>query len=301
MLLYFTISLFLKALLVSGSYIIYSNDTISLSLSSNTRNLVSSISSSHSLEWIIKNSGGSPGNFIVSQHSPHDIRGDIITESIFLASGQFATLKLDNIRIPAYSPQNSVITLTVNKIDASSDEQSEAAPGYRASVSSSVMLNLVSGTIQEETELPLVHTWVEQETGSACSYVTTCHEAHWLTEFSVHDTQSGLFSLRFRSLQDEDSRDKSSVFWWHDQFMVGGQEMVHGGAWVSCCVDHVVVEVEDVARNIIRAVQSQQDSDHWNIIIPVVITISIIIFIIICVISVCVYKNQYRKLSSHYV
>merc|ERR1712012_677191 len=126
-----TISLLLKALLVSGSYIIYSNDTISLSLSSNTRNLVSSISSSHSLEWIIKNSGGSPGNFIVSQYSPHDIRGDIITESIFLASGQFATLKLDNIRIPAYSPQNSVITitLTVNKIDASSDEQSETAPG----------------------------------------------------------------------------------------------------------------------------------------------------------------------------
>ena len=70
----------LLILTVNGNSIIYSNDTMMLSLSSNTRNLMDITSSTHSLEWILKNSGGSPGTFHVSQYSPHGVVGQIQTQ-----------------------------------------------------------------------------------------------------------------------------------------------------------------------------------------------------------------------------
>ena len=65
---------------VNGNSFIYSNDTMMLSLSSNTRNLMDITSSTHSLEWILKNSGGSHGTFHVSQYSPHGVMGQIKTQ-----------------------------------------------------------------------------------------------------------------------------------------------------------------------------------------------------------------------------
>ena len=95
----------------------------------------------------------------------------------------------------------------------------------------------------------------------------------------------------------------SGLFWWHDQFRVGTQHRVNGGAWVSCCTTVIELEVEDVAGNIIRTVKDQRDNwhgDNWHIIIPVVITIGIIFLIIIIVVSVCVCRRRYNQLSSEY-
>ena len=179
-----------------GASILYSNDTMSLTLSSNTRNLLSSLSSSHSLEWILSNTGGSPGTFLLTQHSPHGVKGRILTPTVSLSSGQFASVRVDNIIVPAFSPTNSVFTLIVNKVDASQREKERLAPGYIDTVSSSVILNLVPGPVEEEREWPVAVMWVEQD---ACSHVTTCHDAHWMVEFHVQDTGSGLFRVGLQS------------------------------------------------------------------------------------------------------
>ena len=78
--------------------------------------------------------------------------------------------------------------------------------------SSSVLLNLVSGTIAEEKEWPLSKMFVS-ETG--CEAVDSCHQAHWLAQFSAQDLGSGMFSLRIRSFQE-----RNKLYWWFDQFKV---------------------------------------------------------------------------------
>ena len=63
--------------------VIYSNDTMSLSLSSNTRNLMDVTASLHSLEFILKNNGGA-GSFLISQASPQGVQGRLSAQARIL-------------------------------------------------------------------------------------------------------------------------------------------------------------------------------------------------------------------------
>ena len=279
--------------IVVGSNVIYSNDTMSLTLSSSTRNLLDITSSYHSLEWILKNNGGGAGTYLVSQHSPHGVSGLIRTPSVFLYSGQFVTIKVDNIRVPSYSPNNIVYTLTVTKSDPSQDEITHASPGHRKSVSSSVLLNLVTGTFDEEKRWPLTNMWVSE---SGCDHVDTCDQAHWLVMFTCQDLGSGLFSRKMRSYQQQ-----NRLYWWHDQFRVGSRDQVSGGAWVSCCTDMVELEVEDVAMNTMRTLQGQETDINWDIVIPVIAGVVIVILIIIIGVTVCICRSKYHPVNSQHV
>ena len=65
----------------------------------------------HSLEFLLKNSGSS-GTFQLSQKSPDGVRGHIINPSVILHSGQFVTVKVDEIKIPTYR-QDNIFSLMV--------------------------------------------------------------------------------------------------------------------------------------------------------------------------------------------
>ena len=189
--------------------IIYSNDTMSLSLSSNTRNLMDVTATLHSLEFILKNNGGA-GSFLISQHSPQGVQGRLSAQEVFLATGQMMTLTVDHIRLPAMAPHNSVFVLSVKKRNPDPQEARHSAPGFRDTVHCSVILNLVAGTIQEETNRPLASIWLSE--AAACDLVDSCSLAHWLASFSTQDTDSGMFRVQMRSFQTS----HSDLYWWHE-------------------------------------------------------------------------------------
>ena len=100
----------------------------------------------HSLEWILKNNG-SPGTFTLSQSS-YGVSGRIVNPSVFLHSGNFVRIKVDDIQIPAFPRHDIIFTLLVTKEDPSSEEREHSAPGYRDSTQSSMIFNVVEGTFQ---------------------------------------------------------------------------------------------------------------------------------------------------------
>ena len=165
----------------------------------------------HSLEWILKNNG-SPGTFTVSQKSSYGVVGRIQNPSVFLHSGNFARIKVEDIKIPAYPSSDIIFTLLVTKEDPSSEEKEHSAPGYRDSTQSSVIFNVVEGTFQEEKDGPLGNIWVSE---SGCDQVQLCQQAYWLAQFTALDHNSGMFRVEIKSFQDA-----SELYWWHSQFQV---------------------------------------------------------------------------------
>ena len=101
----------------------------------------------HSLEWILKNNG-SPGTFTITQKSSYGVVGRIVNPSVFLHSGNFVRIKVDDIQIPAFPRSDIILTLLVTKEDPSSEEREHSAPGYRDSTQSSMIFNVVEGTFQ---------------------------------------------------------------------------------------------------------------------------------------------------------
>ena len=101
----------------------------------------------HSLEWILKNNG-SPGTFTITQKSSYGVVGRIVNPSVFLHSGNFVRIKVDDIQIPAFPRSDIILTLLVTKEDPSSEEREHSAPGYRDSTQSCVIFNVVEGTFQ---------------------------------------------------------------------------------------------------------------------------------------------------------
>jgi len=277
----------------SSSNVVYSNDTMSLTLSSSTRNLMDITSSSHTLQWNLKNTGKHPGTFLISQHSPHGVMGLLRIQTVHLFPDDMVTIKVENIRIPTYSPKNVVFSLIVKKSDPSQEEIENSSPGYRDSISSSVILNLVPGTFSEEKQWPMSHMWISE---SGCDHVDSCQMAHWLVQFSSQDQGSGIFNIGIKSYQSN-----NEIYWWHNQFRVGTHNKVEGGAWVSCCTDIVVLEVEDVAMNKIRTLVNHDGDIDWTIIIPVVTSVSVIIIIILIGVIVCICKTKYSPVNSQYV
>ena len=118
----------------------------------------------HSLEWILKNNG-SPGTFTLSQKSSYGVVGRILTPSVFLHSGNFVRIKVEDIKIPVYPSSDISFTLLVNKEDPSSEEKEHSAPGFRDSTQSSVIFNVVEGTFQEEKDSPVGNVWVSESGG----------------------------------------------------------------------------------------------------------------------------------------
>ena len=163
----------------------------------------------HSLEFLLKNSGSS-GTFQLSQKSPDGVRGHIINPSVILHSGQFVTVKVDEIKIPTYR-QDNIFSLMVKKKDPTYEEREHSVPGYKQSTSCSVILNLVEGTYKEESYSPVGNVWVSQ---SNCDHLQFCGEAYWLAEFRGQDLNSGMFRVKINSFQSHD------LFWWHSGFTV---------------------------------------------------------------------------------
>ena len=165
----------------------------------------------HSLEWILKNNG-SPGTFTVSQKSSYGVVGRILNPTVFLHPGNFARIKVEDIKIPAYPSPDIIFTLLVSKEDPSSAEKEHSAPGYKDSIQSSVIFNVVEGTFQEEKNSPLGNIWVSE---SGCDQVQFCQQAYWLAQFTAMDDNSGMFRVEIKSFQDS-----SQLYWWHSQFQV---------------------------------------------------------------------------------
>ena len=278
---------------VRAQGIIYSNDTVSLSLSSNTRNLMDVTATLHSLEFILKNNGGA-GSFLITQSSPQGVQGRLSAQEVFLATGQMMTLTVDHIRIPALAPHNSVFSLNVRKRNPSPEESRHSAPGYRDAVRSTVVLHLVAGTIQEERARPLASIWLSE--AAACDLVDQCELAHWLASFSAQDTDSGMFRILMRSFRTGDD-----LYWWHDHFSTGSRVEVRGGVWASCCTDMVELEVEDVAGNRARLVMGRDTGPHWHIVLPIVAGVAALTIIILIFITVCVCRNKYSSVTTQYV
>ena len=165
----------------------------------------------HSLEWILKNNGR-PGTFTLSQKSSYGVVGRILTPSVFLHSGNFVRIKVEDIKIPVYPSSDISFTLLVNKEDPSSEEKEHSAPGFRDSTQSSVIFNVVEGTFQEEKDSPVGNVWVSE---SGCGHVEFCQEAYWLAQFTARDLSSGMFRVEIKTFQDN-----SQLYWWHSQFQV---------------------------------------------------------------------------------
>ena len=108
---------------------------------------------------------------------------------MFLSTGQMVTITVDHIRIPAMAPHNSVFSLNVKKRNPGLEESRHSGPGFRDKIRSTVILNLVAGTIQEERARPLASIWLSE--AAACDLVDSCDLAHWLASFSAQDTDSG--------------------------------------------------------------------------------------------------------------
>lgn len=70
---------------------------------------------------------------------------------------------------------------------------------------------------------------------------------------------------------------------------------------MSCCTDMIELEVEDVAMNKMRTTLRLDTEAHWNIILPIVVTVAIVVLIIIIAIVVCACKNGYKQVNSQYV
>ena len=279
---------------VRSQGIIYSNDTMSLSLSSNTRNLMDVTATLHSLEFILKNNGG-PGSFLISQASPQGVQGRLSAQEVFLVTGQMVTITVDHIRLPATAPPHSVFSLDVRKRNPGPEERRHSGPGFRDKIRSTVILNLVAGTIQEEGTRPLASIWLAE--AAACDLVTSCDLAHWLASYSAKDGDSGLFRLQMRSFQTG-SRD---LYWWHEDFSVGSRSEVLGGVWASCCTEMVELEVEDVAGNKARLVMGRDEGPHWHLVLPIVAGVAAITVIILIFITVCVCRNKYSPVNTQYV
>ena len=108
---------------------------------------------------------------------------------MFLATGQMMTITVDHIRIPAMAPHNSVFSLNIKKRNPGLEESRHSGPGFRDKIRSTVILNLVAGTIQEERARPLASIWLSE--AAACDLVDSCDLAHWLASFSAQDMDSG--------------------------------------------------------------------------------------------------------------
>ena len=269
----------------------------------------------------MKNTGFS-GRFLVSQHSRHGVVGRLVTESVFLQNGQFVTLKVDDIIIPEHENNSPELVLKVEKNDFTGYDTNNvqsmydneggklniasqvrkrrsavrpdyAPPGYRTSVSSTVIFNIVAGPQVQEKDHPLANMW---KTENACPYVDQCTDAHWKVEFSAKDLGSGMFSIKMSSLDEH-----HKIFWWHEPFKVGGKSQVEGGAWVSCCSQRVGLEVEDVAMNRVVVSAVEDDGTQWEIIVPVIIGGAAFIVVLIVIIGVCMCRRKYSQVSQTYV
>ena len=256
----------------------------------------------------MKNTGSS-GQFAISQESRHGVFGRLITESILLQNGQFVTLKVDDIVLPEGKPNNLEFTIQVDKRDYVGSDLEEwryefadeeygqitettseyTPPGYKTSISSTVIFNVVDGPQTQEKELPLANIW---KTEDACPYVEQCTDAHWMVNFSAEDLGSGMFSVKVKS-----SDEHHKPFWWHDSFKVGAKRQVEGAAWISCCADGVEVEIEDVAMNKLVVSTDKDIGVRWNIIVPLVVGVAVVIAVLITIVGVCVCRRKYSAVN----
>ena len=78
--------------LVSRQHLVYSNASLALTLSSASRNLAGLTSSSHSLQFLLKNNAN-PRQLVVSQESMEGVTGRLMPTSVNLTRGYFTTLR----------------------------------------------------------------------------------------------------------------------------------------------------------------------------------------------------------------
>ena len=78
--------------LASRQHLVYSNASLALTLSSASRNLAGLTSSSHSLQFLLKNNAN-PRQLVVSQESMEGVTGRLMPTSVNLTRGYFTTLR----------------------------------------------------------------------------------------------------------------------------------------------------------------------------------------------------------------
>jgi len=233
--------------LASRQHLVYSNASLALTLSSASRNLAGLTSSSHSLQFLLKNNAN-PRQLLVSQESREGVVGRLSPTTVNLTRGYFTTLSVDGLVLPPPG-EETLFTLvvqdkegTVQKIERHSngpDGDADAEERRGGQVSSSVLLRR-SAPGPAEKDPPLMAAWVEED---FCPQEEKCQSSFWSVGFSASDISSGLFGVSLSTVGSH------RPFWWHQSFPVGSRTEVSGGAWISCCAWQTSFEAEDVAGN----------------------------------------------------
>ena len=87
-----TIAIGFASCLASRKHLVYSNASLALTLSSASRNLAGLTSSSHSLQFLLKNNAN-PRQLLVSQESREGVVGRLSPTKVNLTRGYFTTLR----------------------------------------------------------------------------------------------------------------------------------------------------------------------------------------------------------------
>lgn len=105
--------------MASRQHLVYSNASLALTLSSASRNLAGLTSSSHSLQFLLKNNAN-PRQLLVSQESREGVVGRLSPTTVNLTRGYFTTLRRasfreESLKMPLSLPCNKKQVQQTNK------------------------------------------------------------------------------------------------------------------------------------------------------------------------------------------
>jgi len=278
--------------LASRQHLVYSNASLALTLSSASRNLAGFTSSSHSLQFLLKNNANAR-QLLVSQESMEGVVGRLTPTSVNLTRGYFTTLSVDGLVLPS-SGQETLFTLvvqdreeTVQKVERHQNSLNGVENEEESRVSASVLLRRARPGPAEK-EPPLVAAWLEED--FCPQEEEKCEASFWSVGFSASDLSSGLFGINLSTL------GSSRPFWWHQSFPVGSRAEVSGGCWLSCCTWKTSIEAEDVAGNRQVVVLAR---DRPGQILTTVVTAAggILAFLAIFGLGICICRRRYMAVS----
>jgi len=134
---------------------------------------------------------------------------------------------------------------------------------------------------------------VESVDGSACRAARTCGDHDWIVWFSARDDQLGLYALR---LVVPAGKAGERFHWWRDNHVIGSRDTVYVGAALSCCIEAVSLEAEDIAANQLVAVETQEGGGtNWKIVVGVSVGVGVLVVIVMGVFGTCLYRKKYHN------
>merc|ERR1719234_1626830 len=112
---FYLLAIGVASCLASRQHLVYSNASLALTLSSASRNLAGLTSSSHSLQFLLKNNAN-PRQLLVSQESREGVVGRLSPTRVNLTRGYFTTLSVDGLVLPSPG-EEPLFTLVVQDKD----------------------------------------------------------------------------------------------------------------------------------------------------------------------------------------